>query len=225
MNFLSHYYIDRQTQSPEYAAGLILPDLLRGQPAKPTIRWTAPLPELAPEGVRAMHQGVLKHHALDKVFHQSMFFRSYARAIEISMAATEMNRQPRSFFLKHILVEMSIDRVVISEEPAMASEFYRLLAACPESALQQYCQSIGAQPQPLLMSFRQFLEEKFLYKYLDPNQLAAAVVKVYERVVGEKFRFSPQSLKEVLLFAEESIEPGWRQMMRILAEKSNKLVA
>lgn len=129
MNFLSHYYLDRDKSDPFYTIGLITPDLLtlhRGHirvKEKNILQIVSGDP--APSN-RSLAAGMLCHVRIDRWFHGHELFKSGQEFIG------EFGRNGGfvfSMFMAHILYEILLDRYIAFTSPDYESDFYEECSA------------------------------------------------------------------------------------------------
>ena len=138
MNFISHFYLDRDLNDSHFFTGVSTPDLV--SLFDRNIRLKArqmPLlmeNEATPEEV-SFYQGVLRHFEGDRIFHTSHFFERETGQINDILKETFQERVGRGFFVAHILFELLLDKILIQDDPSLLSEFYGHLTARP---IQEY---------------------------------------------------------------------------------------
>jgi hypothetical protein len=80
MNFLSHYYFDRDTTDCYFTLGTVLPDLLKNAD-KTIILHPENLVHPNPR-INSIIQGWNKHLLVDKYFHSSEFFFTHSHHLK-----------------------------------------------------------------------------------------------------------------------------------------------
>ena len=117
MNFFGHALVASWWRpSPAYALGAMLPDfagMCRG-----------PMPAVAHPEVA---DGVVLHHATDRVFHRSMAFRRPVDEATRRLRARGMGRGPAAG-AAHVAIELCLDGVLLAEDGAV--EAYLAALAC-----------------------------------------------------------------------------------------------
>ncbi len=170
MNFLSHYYLDRNHPSAYFKLGLVMPDLVPGY-NQLMRKAVAALEPVALEH-RAIKQGLEKHHDADRIFHTLPQFEYLQAEIksELKMQGL-LTKLPRYWFLTHVAVEMLIDRSLLKLYPHLHVEFYKDLATVSHPVVENYFDEIGCKPvAPVFFgNFNLFTERRFLQYY--PNDV------------------------------------------------------
>ena len=114
MNYLSHYYFDRDENNKYYNLGLILPDLARAHIAKLRINPYKNITFTTKE-ISSINDGCNKHFASDRKFHNWMTF------VELTNKATDLIRESgdkdinRDYFITHIMVEILLDKILLDK--------------------------------------------------------------------------------------------------------------
>ena len=108
MNFLSHFYFDRNNRDPNFVMGSILPDLVKNtrkdwnfHPQKDANLYSSP--ELA-----SLLKGWKRHLEIDKHFHSSAFFSAHTLAIRTAIGPVLENSPIRPSFIAHIALELML---------------------------------------------------------------------------------------------------------------------
>src|SRR5436190_5398614 len=173
MNYLAHGW--RFAEQPYLLAGTAVPDWLsvvdrkmraRGRTAALFLEHEhQPLAELA--------RGIVQHHHDDDWFHQTTAFN------ELSLAFTMQIRDVlpaddgfRPSFLGHILVELLLDATLTEEEPARLDRYYAALSQADPAFLQAAINRLSTrQSDKVAYLVTRFLQERFLYDYLEDGKL------------------------------------------------------
>jgi len=127
MNFLSHFYLHNKPDDNYFTVGLTLPDLLQFQSKK--LRLTKKfLSELKDNtenlNLKSLITGMLVHITVDNWFHNHDFFKNNVKFMEEEfMKYNEFNYKLPHFF-SHILLEILIDRYILTIRDDTAERFY-----------------------------------------------------------------------------------------------------
>src|ERR1700712_900418 len=128
MNFLSHFYFDRDTDNCYLILGTILPDLLKN--ADKTII-------LHPEKlihrdieVNSIIKGWNKHLEVDRYFHSSEFFLTHSHQLKNVLAPVITGSPVKPFFLGHIALELILDILLITTNEIVVHDFYERMQEC-----------------------------------------------------------------------------------------------
>ena len=180
---LSHYYLDCDHPSPYFKAGLLLPDLVRGFNEKLRRSVFATEPVCAEH--RYMAEGVRKHYAVDRLFHQSETFLSAVRQVSGALLPELFpSFQHRRYFMAHVLVEMLLDRLLMKHAPHLCVKMKSDLEKTDTGVLQSYFRHIG---KPVVQkdffdNFNRLLSSTPLLFYLNNEKFVMALVRVYQKI-------------------------------------------
>src|SRR3569623_967455 len=112
MNFLSHYYFDRETTDCYHILGTVLPDLLKNAD-KTIIIHPEKLQHPDPQ-INSIIT-VWKHHLeVDSYFHSSAFFITRASELRLLLEPAIKCSPVISFFLGHITLELILDNLLLT---------------------------------------------------------------------------------------------------------------
>lgn len=217
MHFLSHYYVDRKTADPYRVVGALLPDISPGftRTYNAVIRkndWT-----LKQESA-LIHQGVLRHYAVDMQFHGSAAFgEAVAHALEALIGSGLDRDKYRLSFIAHIAVELMLDRQLIGADPGLVNVYYDLLESVERDKLGVYLNCImpDTQGARTLQAFDRFMEIKFLQYFDRTDGAAEGIVRTTKRAIGVDFT---EEDRAKLLGALHNIEGEMRYRWHKLLE-------
>lgn len=197
MNYFSHgyQYLDR----PHFLIGTAMPDLLSVADRKVRLRSRRVEPfadgSNTPEAEFAA--GVLQHLSDDQWFHRSDAFTN----VTAQLGAWFRDSLPvdegfRPGFLGHLVMELLLDSELIRRHPEKLDEYYRVMDSIDpvwvQSRINAMTRDSTDQVAPLLPLF---LQERFLWDYLDGEKLLARLNQVMRRI---KLNTLPESFVEVL---------------------------
>ena len=175
MNYLSHYYFDRDEDNKYYNIGLILPDLARSHIAKLRINPYKNITFTTKE-ISLMNDGCNKHFASDRKFHNWMTF------VELTNKATDMIRESgdkdinRDYFITHIMVEILLDKILLDKNPSLADDFYAMIDSVEMDWILKFMRYAGLQDDELWKGqHRRFMKAGFLKSYTSIENVIAAV--------------------------------------------------
>ncbi len=193
VNFFGHYFLDHIPNNPKHNFGILTPDLLRN--------FTANLYDK-----NLLHHltdsdwqtGVIKHFERDKHFHQSVFFKeTYESCHEITKNTFQKTGIPRFYFALHVLIEMILDKVLISEDESKLHEFYEQLELC-KNEIPNLLEQINHQnPSLFLERYNRFLESKYLFKYLHDSGIVYGINRVYIQVNAYQLEWNEEQKNEL----------------------------
>nr|WP_294894311.1 hypothetical protein [uncultured Pedobacter sp.] len=189
MNFLSHYYFDKDKENPYEVFGMLLPDLLKNADKSWTIH-----PEKK-EGIfneqtaqTAILKGWKRHLAVDDFFHNSLFFKHHQHQIKLSLRKAITGSQVKPFFLGHISLELLLDNLLIANNFISISKLYHLLEQVDETEIKLFLQLNGIAEQDKFMRFfKGFVKDQYLYNYADEAKITYALKRICMRLWDNPF--------------------------------------
>ena len=187
MNFISHYFLDRDKTSSFFFVGVSTPDLMGN--FSPRIRLKeSRLPlikgqELSETQIQ-FYQGVLRHFEVDKQFHSSQFFREETKYLNNVLKRTFPDDSlHRVYFVSHILLELILDRILIRKHNELLYSFYSHFDKPEIKELVSLTEWVTQQKLPGYSDFLQkFSEKQFLYRYVDMRYLLRVIRKILSQV-------------------------------------------
>jgi hypothetical protein len=175
VNYLSHYYFDRDEDNKYFNIGLILPDLARSHIAKLRINPYKNITFTTKE-IASMNDGCNKHFASDRKFHNWMTF------VELTNKATDMIRESgdkdinRDYFITHIMVEILLDKILLDQNPTLADDFYAMIDSVEMDWILKFMRYAGLQDDELWKGqHKRFMKAAFLKSYTSVENVVAAV--------------------------------------------------
>jgi hypothetical protein len=178
VNFFGHYFLDHLPNNPKHNFGILTPDLLRN--FTPNLYNKNLLYHLSDYDWQI---GVNKHFERDKHFHQSIFFKTiYDSCHDITQNIFYEIEAPRFYFALHVLIEMILDKVLISQNETKLHEFYGQLELCKPDIHNLLDQINHQNPSLFLDKYNRFLESKYLFKYLNNSGIVYGLNRIYIQV-------------------------------------------
>jgi hypothetical protein len=232
MNYLSHFYFDRNSTDPVYIFGSMLPDFADQFPR--TIRNKL---RVAPVSARdtvcsSLMLGIERHYAIDGIFHHSDYFTYHVNFIKQLFAREGMQQMPqRRYIVAHVLYEMLLDRLLLKKHPATCLRFYTLLEQLDVEAVDNSLEHCGVEAevrQRLFAKLPMFLSHRYLLSYHLNGRISGALQRMYN-TLGLKDELLAQSRNEDNQVLERTIEAGEREVAisfgAIFQEVANRLSA
>lgn len=186
MNYLSHYYLNRQQPSPYFKLGLLLPDLIPGFNAQMRRAVFSHKPQI--EAEKQLLAGIERHYLEDRIFHNLPGFAYYNRLTkQLVLDHTQIRR--RTFYLCHVAVEMMLDKILMQQKPELLDDFYHNLQQIELPVVDSYLAGLDRKhlADDLFRNFIWFTEKQFLRKYVDMKSFTVALLRVFNRATGEEF--------------------------------------
>jgi|GEM_PF-1009950 len=127
MNFLSHYYFHHRDDDNFFTVGLTVPDLLgfHSRRVRVTKKYLENLLLFEKEkNIRSFIYGMILHLDLDRWFHNTDFFKEKLLLLQDRYVYYNEKKEKLPHFYAHILIEVLIDRYLLTIEPDIADRFY-----------------------------------------------------------------------------------------------------
>lgn len=184
MNFLSHYYFDRNTIDPNLVLGAVLPDLVKNanktwnlHPEKNQEQFNGS------EKLQSILCGWQKHLEIDRFFHNSSFFKEHTKALKTAFVPVLQLSPVRPSFLAHIALELLLDNLLITRDLIDAEQFYKHLKNSDRLAIIHFLELNSLQDAPqFLHFFDSFLEANYLHSYREAHKIMYALNRICMRI-------------------------------------------
>jgi len=184
MNYFAHgrRFID----DPYFLAGTAIPDWLSVVDRQVRVRSKhaagfADDPDLQ---VRSLARGIVQHHRDDAWFHETAAFADLCWRLTVRVRDfLPVDEGFRPSFLGHILVEILLDSVLISEEAGQLDAYYQAMAGLDPALVQSLVNRMSpSTTDRLAMMISGFCRERFLWDYADDAKLCFRLNQVMRRV-------------------------------------------
>ena len=186
MNFLSHFYFDRDTDNCYLILGTVLPDLLKNAD-KNIILHPEKLNHTNPD-VNSIVRGWNKHLEVDRYFHSSAFFSTHSHLLKKLLLPAIEGSPVKPFFLGHIAVELILDNLLLTTQKITADGFYDHLDGCNASAIAEFLTYAGLKDSRAFFKFYDgFKKSRYLYSYFETKEIAYALKRICMRVWTNPF--------------------------------------
>lgn len=189
MNFLSHYYFERDNHSSEEVLGTVLPDLVKNA----NKHWRI-FPEknetVFPTGSELSYilNGWKRHLEVDKHFHSSAFFKEHARKLRIAVEPVLKDSPARPFFIAHIAVELMLDSLLLTENIIDTTDFYGHLNKSDKAVLRSFLDMSDLPDAGLFLEFLdEFITAAYLDSYRESQHILYALNRICMRIWDQPF--------------------------------------
>ena len=198
MNFLSHFYFDRNCTNAYHVLGSVMPDLLRNADKQAQIK-PERLPEQTDPAINSIILGWKKHLEIDRHFHSSEFFNCHAHQLKLLLVPVLVGSPVKPFFLGHIALELILDNLLLTSHTVFADDFYDHLKNAEEADISKFLRLNNVDPQKFLSFYAVFINEKYLHSYTKTDSVAYALKRVCQRIWKNPFTVSQeQAVAEVV---------------------------
>lgn len=207
MNFLSHYYFDRENQDANMVIGTVLPDLAKNAhkdwnfyPQKNEDLFTAdPL-------LNSILIGWKRHLKVDILFHSSDFFSRHTANLKQVLLPILVDSPVRPSFLAHIGVELLLDHLLIEDRKIDINSFYAHLNNVDEHALTNFIEKCGgADTEHFFKFLNSFRSSRYLLSYQKLENISYALQRICMRLWTHPFHEETVTLltEKLMLYKEE----------------------
>jgi hypothetical protein len=186
MNFLSHFYFDRNTDNCYHVLGTVLPDLLKN--ADKTIVLHPEKLHHENKSINFIIQGWNKHLEVDRYFHSSDFFLTHLHQLKKLLIPAMGDSPVKPFFLGHIALELILDNLLLTTKKITVDDFYDHLDGCRESVINEFLTFAGLKDTTVFLKFyEEFKKSKYLYSYANTREIAYALKRICMRIWKDPF--------------------------------------
>ncbi|MDB4921470.1 hypothetical protein [Mucilaginibacter sp.] len=221
MNFLSHFYFDRESDNCYHILGTMLPDLLKN--ADKTIVLHPEKLHHTDIAVNSMIKGWNKHLEVDRYFHSSDFFLQHSHGLKKLLLPAIEGSPVKPFFLGHIALELILDNLLITTNKITVEGFYDHLHGCKISVINEFLTFAGLKNNEVFFKFyEEFKKSRYLSTYTKTEQIAYALKRICMRVWKDPFTVHHEAaINKILASYRETLLDNY---MSIFDEIEGKLV-
>lgn len=189
MNFLSHYYFERNNTNSTIVIGTVLPDFVKnGQ--KQLNLYPQKKPELfiADKNLAQILEGWKRHLAVDQIFHSSDFFIQEMAKLKQLLLPILKDSPVRPSFLAHIGVELLLDHLLVINGKININAFYDHLNKVDDHDLKLFLNTCGAEnTDPFFKFLNSFKSSKYLLSYQKLENISYALQRICMRLWAHPF--------------------------------------
>ena len=189
MNFLSHYYFDKNNQNSKLIIGTILPDLLKNAHKSWNIhpQKKEHLFEEDPY-LKEILMGWKRHLMVDKLFHSSVFFETQTGLLKQMLLPILTQSPVRPSFLAHIGVELVLDHLLVTENRVDLNQFYAHLNHVEDHLLNDFLNKNGLTETEKFFKFlNSFKTSRYLFSYAQLENVSYALQRICMRIWAQPF--------------------------------------
>lgn len=184
MNYLSHFWFDRDSSDPLFTLGSVLPDLADHFPRTIRNKLRAVDVSVAGSDTLSLLMGVNRHYAIDKIFHESAFFHVETAAIKLQFESLQIsNMTKRIYMIAHVMLEIILDRILLLEKKIDGSRFYELLENANGKRLFNAllaCRVEQKDIDTLHSKLHRFISYGYLLKYTETRGVVYSLQRIYK---------------------------------------------
>jgi len=199
VNFFAHYYFHNKQGDNWHNAGLLFPDLLRIFTSDQRISEKAGAMQIETFHHQNLSIGIHKHFDADDIFHNWQWFKdtNHKLALEIRNSDTDIKRD---WFLAHILIELAIDHVLVSENESKVNDLYNDLGACGKAEWLDFFKEKGfGEADKWYENYLKFISHRYIFTYKDTDNVVYALNRIYQNTGIGKFNDTQNQFLVLLL--------------------------
>ncbi len=198
MNFLSHFYFDRNCNDAYQVLGSVMPDLLRNADKEAQVKLDR-MQAQNDAAINSLIAGWKKHLEIDRHFHSCDFFKHHAHQLKLLLTPALAGSNVKPFFLGHITLELILDNLLLTSNTVFADDFYDHLKNAEEANISAFLKLNGVDPQKFLAFYTLFINEKYLYSYIQINSVVHALKGICQRIWKNPFtKHQEEAVSEVV---------------------------
>jgi acyl carrier protein phosphodiesterase len=189
MNFLSHYYFERNNLNANVVIGTVLPDFVKNAQKELNL-YPQKKPELfiANKSLNQILDGWKRHLAVDQIFHSSDFFIQEMAKLKQLLLPILKDSPVRPSFLAHIGVELVLDHLLVINGKININVFYDHLNNVKDHDLKLFLNTCGAEnTDPFLKFLTSFKSSKYLLSYQKLENISYALQRICMRLWAHPF--------------------------------------
>jgi len=219
MNFLSHFYFDRETTDCYLVLGTVMPDLLKNADKNVILH-----PEKLKhpdERVNSIIRGWNRHLEVDRYFHSSRFFLLHSHELKKLLLPAIKGSPVKPFFLGHIALELILDNLLLTTNEITVEGFYQHLEGCNEKVVNEFLVFAGLSETALFFRFYdEFKKSKYLRSYAHTKEIAYALKRICMRVWRDPFTAENEAgMNEVLMLYRAGLRDGFMWIFEEIEKK------
>lgn len=222
MNFIGHYYMDKDIQNPYFTFGALLPDIAKGFAKTYNQMHKFPLPTKPTH--LSIQNGIYRHMKTDTVFHNLESFHQACDELEIILKSNPALQLPKTFFIAHILVELLIDKHIAINDIEVVRNFYLEMKEIDNTELISYCDSIHFFDfkSKILPRFDMFIQNEYALKLLHNENVLIALEKIcFDKLDIKTSEQDKEVLIKLISDADEAMKDRHQLILDQTKEKLN----
>lgn len=189
MNFLSHFYFERNNTNENTILGVVLPDFVKN--AEKNIN-LYPLKEPwlfeNDNELKSIFIGWERHIKVDALFHSSEFFKRETQHLKQLLLPLMEGSEVKPFFLAHIALELILDHLLIINGHVSINTFYDALDLADNKAIDRFLENCKMTDRTTFFNFLNgFISGRYLFSYQKLENIAYALNRICMRIWTNPF--------------------------------------
>jgi acyl carrier protein phosphodiesterase len=222
MNFLSHFYFERENQDENMVIGTVLPDLVKNA-HKDWNLYPQKREDLFTENhqLNSFLKGWKRHLEVDLLFHSSDFFNVETAKLKKLLIPILQDSPVRPSFLAHIGVELVLDHLLVEDNIINISSFYDHLNKVDDEVLNTFLKKCGSADTDKFFSFlNSFRSSRYLLCYQKLENISYALQRICMRLWPHPLNETTVGLlNEQLATYKTSIEKDYLSIFNEIGSK------
>jgi len=184
MNFLSHFYFEKENQDENMVIGTVLPDLVKNA-HKDWNFYPQKKEELFTDNsqLNSLLKGWKRHLEVDLLFHSSDFFNTETAKLKKLLIPILQDSPVRPSFLAHIGVELVLDHLLVEDNIININSFYDHLNKVDDEVLNIFLKNCGSTDTDKFFSFLNgFRSSRYLLSYQKLENISYALQRICMRL-------------------------------------------
>jgi acyl carrier protein phosphodiesterase len=189
MNFLSHFYFERNNPDENMVMGVVLPDFIKNAHKEENL-YPLKISHLfqSEPAQTSILKGWEKHITVDKIFHSSEYFVLHSNQLKQLILPSCENSPVKPFFLAHIGLELVLDHLLISKGHVNINAFYEKLSSANKGALKRFLHTSSIKDSTVFFEFlNNFISSRYLFSYQKMENIAYALNRICMRLWDKPF--------------------------------------
>lgn len=225
MNFLSHFYFERQNQNDYIVMGVVLPDLIKNadkdwnlNPQKDEYLYRD-VPEYA-----YLLEGWKRHLELDRIFHSSVFFKEQTAVLKQLILPGIQSGPVKPFFLAHVGLELVLDHLLLTQQIVNTAKFYEQLKAAQTDSLAGFLRLAKLPDHARFNKFLDsFISSAYLFSYDKIENITYSLNRICMRLWENPFTEEQLALITIgLQQFKAQLEQNYLQLFKEIEIELNK---
>jgi len=189
MNFLSHFYFERNNPDENMVLGVVLPDFIKNAHKDYNLYPLKIKHLFESDPLQAsILAGWKRHIAVDQIFHSSGFFQLHTNALKQLILPACENSPVKPFFLAHIGLELILDHLLVSDGLVNINTFYEQLGHANKKALNSFLHTSSLEDTDVFFKFlSSFISSRYLFSYQKMENIAYALNRICMRLWNNPF--------------------------------------
>lgn len=224
MNFLSHFYFERDNHDANMVIGVVLPDFVKNAQKDSNLY---PLKEKhlfeSDADENSILNGWSRHIAVDAVFHSSEFFKLHTNTLKQIILPTLKGSPVKPFFLAHIGLELVLDHLLTIHGTVNINTFYEQLGRANKEALDSFLKKSGVTDTTVFFKFlNSFISSRYLFSYQKIENISYALNRICMRLWDNPFtKLQLELLTDKLSVFKSSIEDNYMSIFKDIEQHLN----